>query len=468
MSFANMHEVLRSGAGSFTPAVFAGQDLQCLIWRALDESDKWQQRHCTLEAPIVVSSVLAMSLFRALSISNVFKRVLEAVRGDQEASLVDITPEAFYHARARLGEEPLRLLAVSLAEQADPPPSFLGLIPCAMDGVSMLVPDTPENDREFGRPSASRGETAFPQMKGVGLLYTDTHQLRNCVWGPWNLSELAAAEVLLPALGPEHVVFLDRRYTKVDLWFAFADRGVHFVHRLSAAYKPKKLEQLGPGDWLLDVGRWVEIPPAERKGKEKRRWETRRLRLIVYQIGHNESVSLVTSLLDPVKYPALKIAHGYHIRWEIELSNDEIKTHLSTVGHGTQHTTFRSKTPDGIRQEAWGLVAAYNLLRSLMVEAGKIHNIPPLEISFVETVEVVRMAWPRFETVGPRKQRRLYRRMLRDIADCRLDRPRRKRSADRVVKVKMSKFQVKRSWHRSRHRDFAAELKLVDSGTNAA
>jgi len=464
MSFANIHEVLRAGAGSLTPAVFAGQDLQRLIGEALDESDAWHRRHCALQAPIVVSAVVAMSLYRSLSIVNVFKRVLDLARGDRDVSLTGITPEAFYHARERLGSEPLRLLAVGLAQQANPSASFFGLVPCAMDGVSMVIPDTPENEAAFGRPPASRGETAFPQMKGVGLVYTDTHVFRNCVWGRWNLSELSAAEILLGSLGSQDVVFLDRRYTKIDLWFQFLDRRVHFVHRLSATYKAIPVVTLGKGDSLINVGRWVAIPEDERKDGRTRRWESRQLRLIQYQIGENEQVSLITDLIDPLEYPARDLAVGYHIRWEIELSNDETKTHLSTVGHGTQHTTFRSKTPAGIYQEAWGLVAAYNLIRCLMVEAGKAHNVPPLHISFVETVEIIRMAWPQLQsTASASKRKALYLRMLHDIADCRLDRPRRKRAAPRVVKVKISKFPVKRKGHRSRRRDFEADLKLVDT-----
>ena len=470
MSFATMHEVLSAGAGLLTPAVFAGQEFQSLVSSALEESHKWHRRHCALQAPFVLTSVIAMSLYRSSSIENVFKRVLDSVRGDEEVSLHDITPEAFYHARARLGAEPLRLVATSLANNVVPAPSFLGLIPCAMDGVKMDLPDTPANEAEFGRPPASRGETAFPQMTGVGLVYTDTHHVRDFVWGRWNLSELSAAETLAMRLGPKDVVFLDRRYTKVDLWYKFLDRDVHFIHRLSGSYKQKPIKRLGVGDWLIEVGRWVpaeDQPKKTRTGRilrnRKRRWVSRVLRLIVYQIGEHEQISLITDLVDPVQYPAREIALGYHLRWEIELVNDETKTHLSTVNHGTQHTTFRSKKPHGIYQEAWAMVAAYNLVRGLIVEAGKAHDIPPLEISFVDALEVIRMAWPRLEACSGRKRKNLYRRMIADLAGCRMDRPRRKRSCPRRVRRKMSKFHVKRKGDQSTFRDFAAELKLVDS-----
>jgi len=108
MSFSDMHEVLRSGGGTFTPAIFAGQKVEQWVWRALDDCGKWHKRHCSLQAPLVVSSVLAMNLLGSLSIVNVFKRILDAVRGVRDVALSDITPEALYKARARLGVEPMR------------------------------------------------------------------------------------------------------------------------------------------------------------------------------------------------------------------------------------------------------------------------------------------------------------------------------------------------------------------------
>jgi hypothetical protein len=463
MGFSNMHEVLRAGGGSFTPAVFQGQRIRGLVETALDETDAWHQRHCSLQAPLVMSTVLAMSLFRSSSITNVFKRVLDAVRGPVNVGLREITPEALYKARGRLGWEPLRHVAQALGQRAAAAvePSFLNFVPYAMDGVTMEVPDTPENEAEFGRQPGSRGDAAFPQMKGVALMHTETHIFIDAVWGRYNASELAGAEQLLHNLDSRHILFLDRRYTKVDLWCNIVDTGAHLVHRLSATYEPMKIRRLGRGDWLIEVERWIQLPREPGKGRCKRRRERRTFRLIQYRIGTCEAVQLLTDLLDPVEYPAEEIAIGYHLRWEIELALDEGKTHLHTVMHGTMHTTFRSQTPAGIYQEAWAMLATYNLVRGLMAESGRVHGAAPLEISFVDTLEVIRLALPVLESAGPRGCALLYKRMLRDIADCRLDRSRRPRWAPRVVKRKMSNFKKKRAGDTSIHYDYAAELRLV-------
>ena len=472
MGFTRIEEFLSGRAGSFCLEVFKSSDTEQAVWRALDESERWHKRHCALTAPLVVWTVVAMSVFRSLSIANAFTHVLEANRGNRPLSLKEVvTPEALYHARSRLGWEPLQLLAQGVLKTA-PNAGFLAFRPYAVDGFTVDVPDRSENVVGFGRQMGSRGPAAFPQLKGVGLLDVSSRQFVDCVWGPWNMSEFVGAEMLLTpeTLGGAACVFLDRRFTKVELWHALLDRKIHFVHRLSSCYHPQITEQQGDGDWLFDAGRWVEIPPEERtkcpgRGRErKRRWETRTLRLIQYRVGELETVQLITDLLDPIQYPAREIALGYHLRWEVELAIDEVKTHLSTVQHGTTHTTFRSQTPRGVIQEAWALIAAYNLIRGLMVEAGEMHDVDPIKISFVDTLEVVRMALPRLQSCSGRQRPSLYRQMLQDIANSPIDRPRRKRWAPRVVKQKVGTFLKKRTGHRSIKRDYEKELILVGSG----
>jgi len=469
MRFSSIQEVLQEGAALISPAIFEGQELKSLIWSALDDTNKWHKRHCVLQAPIVFSGVLAMTMFRSSSIVNAFKRVLDAARGLRNVPLKDFTDEAIYHARARLGAEPLKQVARELGAQMVPPPSFLGFIPCAMDGVKLTIPDTPENVAQYGRHKNGRGDAGYPQIGAVALIYADTRKVIDCVWGRHTLSELAAAEQMLSNLGPEHILFLDRRYTKIDLWLQIVERGIHMVHRLSKVYDWQIKKRLGKGDYLVEVDYQVVVPSDEPRQRQRLETKSRTMRVIEYEVNPGETARVITDLLDPKLYPALEIALGYHLRWEIELVYDEWQTHLATVGHGTQHTVFRSQTPEGVLQEAWALVVTYNLVRGLMLEAAQKHDIPPLEISFVDTLEVIRMALPQLQSCQThRMARTLYLRMLRDIAHCRLKRPRRKRVAPRVVKVKMSKFPRKRSGDESRQYDFARALRMVDQTWEAA
>jgi hypothetical protein len=169
----------------------------------------------------------------------------------------------------------------------------------------------------------------------------------------------------------------------------------------------------------------------------------------------------MTDLVDADEFPALELVQFYHVRWDVELAFDELKTHLATVLHGTLHTTFRSQSPSGVRQEAYALFTTYNLIRELMLTAGRAHSIPPLEISFLKTLRTIRRALPRFQAAKPRERQALIRQLLADIAACRNRRPRRRRRYPRVVKVKMSKWKLKRRRHRQEPGLSAADTMLV-------
>ncbi len=154
----------------------------------------------------------------------------------------------------------------------------------------------------------------------------------------------------------------------------------------------------------------------------------------------------------------------YHERWESEISYDEVKVHLETVKHGTQHTVFRSKSPELVEQEFWAMLSTYNLVRGLMAEAAVKHDIPPLELSFVDSLEVIGLTLAEVQSAPDERLPFLHERLLEDLADCRLDRPRRPRVYDRVVKAKMSNYAVKRAHHRQQSRDIEKDLRLVDTG----
>ena len=124
------------------------------------------------------------------------------------------------------------------------------------------------------------------------------------------------------------------------------------------------------------------------------------------------------------------------------------------------NTVLRSKTRDGVLQETYGLFATYNLVRALMLEAGEKRDIPAIEISFVEALHVIKNALPDCERATTAEIPALLDRLLDDIAECRLDRPRRHRACPGLTRVKMSKWRLKRSCHRQTLVDFEAELWL--------
>jgi len=452
------------------PDVFVARGVADVIKAALNETGACNKRKCPLNAVLVVWLVVGMSLYRELSVPDVLKEVLARLR-KRAASLPlrVVTKEAPVKARKRLGVEPMKVLFEKLACRVDPAPSFRDLRTWGADGVRMTMPDTAENEAAFGRPKASRGTSAFPQLLGVALVDTANRQVKDVAFSRHDAGERPGCISLLHHLGPEDLLLLDRGFPSIEFFDACLAEGrkVHFLARLSDIWKPKVLRRLGKGDSLVQVSGEVLLPEDQWKGgRRKYRKVVLTLRLIEYRIGGKKAGRLITDLLDPVAYPALELVTLYHERWECELVYDEVKTHLVSTAGGTLDTVFRSKSPEGVMQEAYGMLVAYNLVRELMAEAAALHNIDPDQISFIESLQVIRIAAREMTGGSTSEARRICRRLLDDIADCKLARSRRKRSCPRVVRIKMTKFKLKRKHHREKSLDFAALVRL--GGTRRA
>ena len=88
---------------------------------------------------------------------------------------------------------------------------------------------------------------------------------------------------------------------------------------------------------------------------------------------------LVTTLLNPRVAPALALIALYHERWEVELVIDEIKTH-----ERAGRKVLRSKTPEGVRQELYGIFLAHYAVRLLLAQAAVQAELDPDRLSFSE------------------------------------------------------------------------------------
>ena len=105
---------------------------------------------------------------------------------------------------------------------------------------------------------------------------------------------------------------------------------------------------------------------------------------------------LLTTLLDPAQAPAAELAALYHERWEIETALDEMKTHLRGA-----RIVLRSKTPDLVRQEFYGLMMAHFAIRSLIHEAALTAEEDPDRLSCIHVVRVIRRKLPAAVAVPP-------------------------------------------------------------------
>lgn len=457
-----IHRALMTASEHFRLEVFQEHNLDAQIRTSLEVTGRMHRRNCPLKAPLVVAFVLGLALHRGFSVVVLQRRFLDFLDPDLgEGKIDELTSEAWIKARGRLGVEPLRHLFGQVAVGIKPHETFHGKRLLGIDGVVETMPDTPANALAFGRTGSHRGRSAWPQLRAVPLVELTTRQVVDVVFTPCSQGERSAVRLLLSKLGDMDVTLLDRGFSAAWVFHLFQQQETHFVARIGKTWKPHVLERLPDGSQIVEVTGRTQRPGDEtRKGPPRGPKITLRLRLVEYSVGKRERIRLLTDLMDPVEFPAIEMARLYHRRWECELAYDEQKTHLAGTPKGAAATTYRSKTPDGVIQEAYALMIVYNLVRRSMAEAASEAGISPLVLSFLEVLDRIRVWLPRLQEAKPARLPALRARFLQDLARCRNRRPRRQRVYPRVVKRKMSNFGLKRRHHRGQIIDLKAQVRV--------
>jgi len=354
---------------------------------------------------------------------------------------------ALTKARDRLGIEPLaRLYRRSAGEWADADGglSFHGRRVCAIDGFTLKTWDSDENRAHFGAPGASRGKSAFPQVRLVACLDVGTRVLTAARFGPYAKAELTLAADLRADLRPGSLVLLDRGFVAYGFLWDLVQQGNDFLVRGKRNMKVRRVQQLGPGDFLVRV----RIPRYLRTLRPElpRTWI---LRQIVTAVpGSRVRRRLFTSLLDP-EVRGVEIASLYPRRWDEEIAIDEIKTHLGDAASVNRPLILRSRTPARVEQEIYGLLIAYNAVRRLMVQsaaaapAERGEPVEPLRLSFTTTLERLREAIRDMMRLPPSQLADRFAALRSAVIRAHVV-PRPGRSYPRAVRVKMSNYPLKR------------------------
>jgi hypothetical protein len=270
----------------------------------------------------------------------------------------------------------------------------------SLDGSTLDLPDDPANEAAFGRPTASRGTAAFPQLRFISLVENGTHVLFGTRLGPCEVDERSLAAEVLGSLTKGMLCLADRGFYGFEFWNKARTTGADLAWRVKANIKLPREVELEDGSYLSTV--------FNRNDRRRQPGDGVRVRVVEYTLDGTRdfrlpavpegepSYRIITTLLDPKVAPAKELAALYPERWEIETAFDELKTHL----RGRQ-TLLRSKTPDLIRQEFYGLVMAHFAVRGLMHEAALVGEIDPDELSFMHAVRVVRRTLPHFAALSP-------------------------------------------------------------------
>ena len=351
----------------------------------------------------MVYYVIALGLFFGESYDEVMRRLVSGLQfiGGWLTSWHIPTPSAITQARTRLGEAPLRILfdsvAKPLASSATPSAWFHGRRVMAIDGVVLDAPDTQANATVFGYSMSGRGDGAFPRVRLVTVAECGTHAITHAIIGEAGESEGPLAQKLITQLSPGLLLLADRGFYSYAVWQQLLDRGIDAVFRVSSTLRLPAITEYEDGSYLsvlLAPGRQSAVRQSARvhsHGDEQveYRWLLNNgiaCRVVEYEVeGSPDLYRIITTMMKPDEVPAADIAALYHERWEIESTFDEIEVHQ--LAHGR---VLRSKLPELVKQEIWGILLAHYAVRKLVHNASDLAEIDPDRLSFIRALRIVR------------------------------------------------------------------------------
>jgi hypothetical protein len=329
---------------------------------------------------------------------------------------------SYCRARRRLPESMLRHLsrkvATKLEDQAPSNRLWLGHHVKIVDGSTSRMPDTRANRMAFGQPSGQKLGLGFPQLRMTVVFSLCMATVLDAAIGPYagkGTGEISLFRRLFHAFAAGDVVLGDCLYDNFRDIAALIDRRVHCVFGINQSRRCdfRRGKRRGIEDHLVT---W-EKPRFNRSRIDRTTYDAlpdfitmRELRIRIQQPGFRTKVLVVvTTLLDPDKYPKQEIANLFRARWHCELDLRCLKPVLGL-------DELRCKTPGMVRREFWMHMLAYNLIRLKMAEAASEHGLDPRHLSFTGALTAIRIYLPKLAGCTHQVQVELHAMMLRTIA----------------------------------------------------
>lgn len=347
-----------------------------------------------LPATMMVYYVIALGLFVGVGYREVLRRLLESSRWVWPHEVELSTETAITKARKRLGFEVIerlyREVVQVIAARKTPGAFFRSWRVVSLDGSTMEVADSEANEKAFGRPGASRGTSAYPQIRFVTLLENGTHVFFGAVMDALRVGEITMAGKVLSNLKRGMICLADRNFFGYTLWKQALGTRAALLWRVKKNHILPRLREHDDGSYESVI----YASARDRRHKE----HGIRVRVIEYHLkGFSTQFRLITSILDPLKAPAKELAVLYSSRWTIETALAEMKSTLPK-----RKLILRSKLPDLVRQDFYALLLAHFGIRSEMYAAAD--GGDPTELSFVHAINVIHRNLHRFVSFPPSGQ----------------------------------------------------------------
>jgi Transposase DDE domain len=286
-----------------------------------------------------------------------------------------------------------------------------------VDGSTVSMPDSEENQKAFPQSTSQETGLGFPLARIVVLISLATGVVRDLALGPYEgkeTGETALFRALWDTLEEGEIALGDRFFSSFFGMVGLSQRGVDGLFRMHQRRKFdfRRGRLLGIEDHVVT---WTKPERPEWMDEETYahipdELKVRELRITVTQPGYrvNELV-LVTTMLDAVEYTKKEVADLFIQRWNIELDLRAIKDVL-------QMDVLRCKTPEMVQKEIWMHLLAYNLIRGVMAKAAEVHHKLPRELSFKGALQTMTAFQDTLRQAPPGDRDRLIKAMLKAIS----------------------------------------------------
>jgi hypothetical protein len=329
----------------------------------------------------------------------------------------NVTGSAYCTARGRLPLKVLQTLLTRCTAQMSQcvrdSGRWLGHRLFLIDGSGFSMPDTPPLREHFHQPAVQTPGCGFPVAHWLALVHFGSGLFQKVITAPIATHDLTGVAQLHPEMNPGDVIIGDAAFSAFGHLALLVSRGLHAIfpahQRLIVDFTPgrphvprhgahckgkprsKWIQSLGSYDQIVEWFRATEVPP----------WITpdvwaalpaalviRELRYTITRPGFRvRSMTLVTTLLDPMRYPKEKLAEAYGLRWTVETCLGHLKTTMKM-------DVLRCQTVEGIQKELTMFLLVYNLVRMTMLEAARRQRVSPQRISFVDALRWLATAKP--------------------------------------------------------------------------
>lgn len=346
-------------------------------------------------------------------------RQLQAMLVLEGRPTVDGNSSGYCQARGRLPEPLLRAAMVASANAADqrvPQSEALqGRVLKVLDGTTLTLPDTEENQKEYPQPLSQMPGCGFPQMPLLVVWSARGAVVQDYVKGNYHHGEMRLLNQVCPRFKAQDIIIYDRAAGNYVACAQLRARECDLISRVAS----RKIDwrrgvKIGPNERLVVWKKSRAKPPYLTEAEWAALPEEITVRVIRVQVKQKgfriRALSLVTTLLEASAYPAEEIIAAYLRRWRLEMCFDDLKTTLGL-------DALRCKTPAMVHRELLMFCTLHNLVRAVMAEAAKEHEVPLEQVSFTGTLVALRsFSAACAQATSATKRRRLWQEMLRVIA----------------------------------------------------